>query len=286
MSRLKPPCEKQNDDDNQDDAEDADAAMIARLMLQAGLAGVSRRRFVTTTVRDGGRQAPDLVERNFTAEAPDRLWVADITYIPTWAGFLYLAVVLDAYSRRIVGWSMATTLAKQLVLGQREQGRDAEAEPLFRRALAIHEKVLGPDHPTVAANLNNLGAVYFSEGRYGEAEPLFRRALDIQERALGHDHPDVAKTLNNLAGSDIVAQHYDEASSLLEQALSILEKSVGPDHPDIAQIRSSLAMIQLSQMFKQGMDSLNPHSPGTPSAPAPTMDDLKKLLGPQGLGKD
>ena len=56
------------------------------------------------------------MERNFTAEAPDRLWVADITYIPTWVGFLYLAVVLDAYSRRIVGWSMATTLAKQLVL--------------------------------------------------------------------------------------------------------------------------------------------------------------------------
>ena len=89
---------------------------VARLMTQAGLAGVSRRRFVTTTVKDGGRQAPDLVERNFAAKAPDRLWVADITYIPTWAGFLYLAVVLDAYSRRIVGWSMATTLAKQLVL--------------------------------------------------------------------------------------------------------------------------------------------------------------------------
>ena len=49
-------------------------------------------------------------------QAPDRLWVADITYIPTWAGFLYLAVVLDAYSRRIIGWSMATTLAKQLML--------------------------------------------------------------------------------------------------------------------------------------------------------------------------
>ena len=89
---------------------------VARLMSRAGLAGVSRRRFVTTTVRDGGRQAPDLVERNFTAEAPDRLWVADITYIPTWAGFLYLAVVLDAFSRRIVGWSMSTTLATQLVL--------------------------------------------------------------------------------------------------------------------------------------------------------------------------
>jgi putative transposase len=88
---------------------------IARLMRQAGIAGVSRRRFITTTVRDDRRQAPDLVERNFAVEAPDRLWVADITYIPTSSGFLYLAVVLDAYSRRIVGWSMATTLASRLV---------------------------------------------------------------------------------------------------------------------------------------------------------------------------
>ena len=89
---------------------------VARLMRQAGVAGVSRRRFVTTTVRGDRRQAPDLVDRDFTAEEPDRLWVADVTYIPTWAGFLYLAVVLDAYSRRIVGWSMATTLVSQLVL--------------------------------------------------------------------------------------------------------------------------------------------------------------------------
>jgi putative transposase len=84
---------------------------VARLMSQVGLAGVSRRRFVTTIVRGNSRQAPDLVERNFSAPAPDRLWVADITYIPTWAGFLYLAVVLDACSHRIVGWSMATTLS-------------------------------------------------------------------------------------------------------------------------------------------------------------------------------
>ena len=89
---------------------------VARLMSQAGLRGASRRRFVTTTVKGDGRQAPDLVERNFTAPAPDRLWVADITYVPTWSGFLYLAVVLDAFSRRVVGWSMATTLAAQLVL--------------------------------------------------------------------------------------------------------------------------------------------------------------------------
>jgi putative transposase len=89
---------------------------VARLMSAAGLAGVSRRTFVTTTTRNSCRQAPDLVNRQFTAERPNLLWVADITYIPTWAGFLYLAVVLDACSRRIVGWSMATTLVTQLVL--------------------------------------------------------------------------------------------------------------------------------------------------------------------------
>jgi putative transposase len=89
---------------------------VARLMRTAGLAGVCRRRFVTTTVRDGGRQAPDLVERAFKAEAPNMLWVADITYIPTWSGFLYLAIVLDAFSRRIVGWSMSLTLRTDIVL--------------------------------------------------------------------------------------------------------------------------------------------------------------------------
>jgi putative transposase len=90
---------------------------IARLMRNAGLAGVSRRKSPRTTLRDArARPAPDLVERDFTAEAPDRLWVADITYIPTWAGFLYLAVVLDAFSRRVIGWSMANHLRARLVL--------------------------------------------------------------------------------------------------------------------------------------------------------------------------
>ena len=68
---------------------------VARLMKADGLEGVSRRKWVTTTVRDDdARAAPDLVERQFSAQAPNQLWVADITYIPTWAGFLYLAVVL------------------------------------------------------------------------------------------------------------------------------------------------------------------------------------------------
>ena len=90
---------------------------VERLMRAAGLEGVSRRKRGKTT-RRAKRHAPaeDLVDRDFTAAAPDQLWVADITYVPTWSGFLYLAVVLDVWSRRIVGWSMATTLHTKIVL--------------------------------------------------------------------------------------------------------------------------------------------------------------------------
>ncbi len=90
---------------------------VARLMRAAGVRGVSRRKSVRTTVRAAGaRPAPDLVRRTCTATRPNQLWVADITYIPTARGFLYLAVVRDVWSRRIVGWAMATHLRTALVL--------------------------------------------------------------------------------------------------------------------------------------------------------------------------
>lgn len=90
---------------------------IARLMKRAGLRGVCRRRWMRTTVRStDARVAPDLVRRDFNAEGPDQLWVADATYVPTWAGFLYLAIVLDVFSRRIVGWSMGSSLRTELML--------------------------------------------------------------------------------------------------------------------------------------------------------------------------
>ena len=88
---------------------------VARLMQAAGLRGVCRRRSVRTTKRaKRARPAPDLVNRNFTATRPNRLWVADITYVPTWAGVLYLAVVLDVWSRRVVGWAMRKDLGAEL----------------------------------------------------------------------------------------------------------------------------------------------------------------------------
>ena len=90
---------------------------VARLMRSAGLSGITPQRFIRTTVTDpAADRGQDLVERQFVAEGPDQLWVADITYIPTWSGFLYLAVVLDVWSRRIVGWAMETHLRTELVL--------------------------------------------------------------------------------------------------------------------------------------------------------------------------
>jgi putative transposase len=93
---------------------------VARLMREAGLFGCGgRRRKARTTLRSHTERtppAPDLVKRDFTPEAPDRLWVADITYIRSWEGWLYLSFVLDTYSRRIVGWSMANNLKTELVL--------------------------------------------------------------------------------------------------------------------------------------------------------------------------
>jgi putative transposase len=89
---------------------------VARLMRKAGIAGVSRRRFCVTTTRDGSPASADLVERKFETDGPNKLWVADITYVPTWAGFLFLSVVIDVWSRKVVGWSMASHLKTDLVL--------------------------------------------------------------------------------------------------------------------------------------------------------------------------
>ena len=114
---------------------------VARVMCDVGIQGVTRRKWTKTTVRDEDeRAAPDLVDRAFTATGPDQLWVADITYIPTWAGFLYLAVVMDVWSRRIVGWAMATHLRTELVL-------DALNMALRQRRPEAVVPSLGPGKP-------------------------------------------------------------------------------------------------------------------------------------------
>ena len=79
------------------------------------------------------------------------------------------------------------------------QGRQADAEPLYKRSLATHEKALGPQHPNVATSLNNLASLYKAQGRHADAEPLYKRSLAIREKALGPEHPDIAMSLDNYA---------------------------------------------------------------------------------------
>lgn len=139
---------------------------VARLMRAVGLEGVSRRRSVHTTVRDrAARPAPDLVDRDFVAPGPNQLWVADITYIPTWAGFVYLAVVLDVWSRRVVGWALATHLRTELVLGALDMALGQR-----RPQAVIHHSDQGTQYTSIAFGLRCREAgVRPSMGSVGDA---------------------------------------------------------------------------------------------------------------------
>ena len=95
---------------------------VARLMRRLGLEGVRRGRRVKTTVSDKTAPCPlDKVNRQFTAHRPNRLWVSDFTYVPTWAGMVYVAFVIDVFARRIVGWRASQTASAQFVLDALEQ---------------------------------------------------------------------------------------------------------------------------------------------------------------------
>jgi tetratricopeptide (TPR) repeat protein len=123
----------------------------------------------------------------------------------------------------------------------RAKALHAEAEPLLRRALAIGERSLGPDHPHVAIRLNNLASLLRDTNRLAEVEPLLRRALAIGERSLGSDHPDVATALNNLAGLLQATNRLGEAEPLMRRALAVLEKGLGGDHPLVATALNNLS---------------------------------------------
>jgi putative transposase len=140
---------------------------VARLMRKAGLRGCLRGRKKRTTRRDKHAvPAPDLVKRNFRAIALDKLWTADITYVHTQEGFVYLAFILDAYSRKVVGWSMASHLRTELVV-------DALEMALWRRkpdAGLIHHTDRGAQYTALSfgKRLEEAGVVA-SMGRTGSA---------------------------------------------------------------------------------------------------------------------
>jgi putative transposase len=141
---------------------------VARLMRELGIEGVSRRRLGkrTTVQAEAAKAAPDLLERRFCAERPDQVWVADITYIPTHEGWLFLAAVVDLCSRRCVGWSMRNDLHADLVI-------DAVSMAITRRRPAaglVHHSDRGSQYTSLAfgTTLRDSGLVA-SMGSRGDA---------------------------------------------------------------------------------------------------------------------
>lgn len=109
---------------------------VARLMREMGLRGVVRGRRVRTTIPSDLTERPlDLVERNFTAKRPNQLWVADLTYVATWRGFVYVAFVIDVFSRRIVGWRVSNSLKSDLAL-------DALEQAIYDREVATRHQLI------------------------------------------------------------------------------------------------------------------------------------------------
>jgi transposase InsO family protein len=134
--------------------EEVGRGRVQRLMREAGIQGAKRRGkpWRTTTPDPTAQRRPDLVERDFSATAPNRLWVGDFTYLRSWEGASFFSFVIDAFSRKVVGWQLASHMRTDLVLdalrmalGQRDHGADFELVAHTRSRLSIHLSRLHPD---------------------------------------------------------------------------------------------------------------------------------------------
>jgi tetratricopeptide (TPR) repeat protein len=126
-------------------------------------------------------------------------------------------------------------------------GRFSEAEPLFKRSLAISETALGPEHTDMGGTLNNLANLYQLQGRYAEAEPLFKRTVAIFEKVLGPHHADVGTSLNNLASIYDSLDRHRDAEPLYERSLAIREQALGPNHPSVGNGLNNLGRLYVIQ---------------------------------------
>jgi tetratricopeptide (TPR) repeat protein len=222
------------------------ACRFSLLQRDASAKNLSIHRQVQAVLRD--RMAEKGEERMWAQRAVRAVTRAfpDVEF-STWAACDRLLPQAHACAELINRWGFefpeAARLLNRAGLYLYERGRYSDAEPLFRRALAIREKALGPEHPDVATSLNNLAGLYDSQGQYAKAEPVYQRALAILEKALDPEHPDVATCLNNLAGLYDAQGQYAKAEPVYQRALAILEKVLGPEHPDVAASLNNLALL-------------------------------------------
>lgn len=162
---------------------------VERLMAADGLTGAVRGKVKRTTIADpAGHRAGDLVARDFTPAAPDRLWAADITYVSTWSGWVYVAFVVDAFARRILGWRTGTTMSTQLVL-------DALEQAVWTRGRA------GTDLSSVVAH-SDRGSQYTSI-RYTERLADAEIAASVGSTGNSYNNA-LAETINGLYKTELI----------------------------------------------------------------------------------
>jgi putative transposase len=160
---------------------------VARLMGELGLQGVIRGKPVRTTISDKASPCPlDHVNRQFHAPAPDQLWLSDFTYVATWAGFVYVAFVIDAYARRIVGWRVSRTAHASFVLDALEQ--------------ALHER--RPQHRGGLVHHSDRGSQYVSI-KY--TERLVEAGIEPSVGSVGDSYDNaLAETINGLYKAEVI----------------------------------------------------------------------------------
>ncbi|MEO1373662.1 MAG: tetratricopeptide repeat protein [Cyanobacteria bacterium J06635_10] len=164
--------------------------------------------------------------------------------------------LLVSVPKQVIGQAQTPQLAESAELQEAErlnqqviqlyrQGKYNEAIPLAEKALAIREKVLGKEHPSVATTLNNLANLYQKQGNYAKAESLYQRALRIDEKILGNEHPYVAITLNSLASVYQSQGNYTKAEQMYLRSLAIMD--LGKEHPNVATTLNNLANLYQEQ---------------------------------------
>ncbi|MGO9483129.1 MAG: tetratricopeptide repeat protein [Rhodomicrobium sp.] len=159
---------------------------------------------------------------------------------------LYIPWPASGNSPEAQGAADVVTLNKQ-VIQLSSQGKYKEAAAIEEKALALAERVLGPEHPDTLKNVSVLAGLYARQVRYSEAEPLFERALAASERVLGPEHPDTLKSLMNLASLYRAQGRYSEAEPLFKRALAASERALGPEHPDTLKRVINLAALYQAQ---------------------------------------
>ena len=215
--------------------------------------------------------------------------------MPAMRNVKIIALLLVAFFQSVPHVALAQGLFEASDLNERaiklgNAGRYSEAEPLYKQSLAIREKVLGPNHPDVAATLNGLAELYRALGRYTDAEPLYKRSLAIREKSLGPDRSEVAESLNNLGLLYDAQARYADAEPLFKRSLVVKEKVFGPDHSDVATLLNNLATHYEAQsryadaepLFKRAMAIREKANGPDDYDAAVVLNNLALLYGKQG----